>query len=342
MPASRLITLLACLALYGLLGCAPTKQPDSAARIIERAQRVAVARLSVATQPPPDHRAARPRIAECARYELAGATAASATRPAEPGPIELAHPEPTTRRAEDDSVTAGPLPGFFATLKRDLKEMPTLLWSDTKAVYTNPWNLVFLIGAGGASAAVRPEVDDEFEDHLDRHHIYAGDWPDTFGALGNPGTHFAFASVWYLAGQQLQDVKTYEVGKRAFSALTITGVTTVLLKLAACTDAPNGESWAWPSGHTSSTMALATVLHNAYGPLVGVPMFGLTGLVAVERMDSGEHHFSDIVFGAALGWVVAETVMKEHQPELLGGRIVPYANPASGHAGIAWVKDLGR
>jgi len=113
------------------------------------------------------------------------------------------------------------------------------------------------------------------------------------------------------------------------------------LKVAANTESPNGENLAWPSGHVSSTMAMATVLNHAYGPLVGIPMFGLTGLVGLERLDSGEHHFSDLVFGAALGWVVAETVMKEHPPELLSGQLVPYVDPVGQNAGIAWVKTLG-
>jgi len=249
---------------------------------------------------------------------------------------------PAGTESQPSAPQPGPLPGFRETLARDLKGLPKELWSDTKAVYGNPWNLVFLLGAGGASAALRPEVDDDIEDHYDRHHSLKEDWRDAFGAAGNPITHFAMAGLWYLVGQQAQDVKTYETGKRMFSALAITGLTTMLLKVAAYTESPNGENLAWPSGHVSSTMALATVLNHAYGPLVGVPMFGLTGLVALERLDSGEHHFSDVVFGAALGWVVAEQVMKEHAPEVLGGRIVPYADPASGNAGIAWVKPLGR
>ena len=88
-------------------------------------------------------------------------------------------------------------------------------------------------------------------------------------------------------------------------------------------------------------MALATVLNDAYGPLVGLPMFGLTSLVAIERLDDREHSFSDVIFGAALGWVVAETVMKEHQPEIFGGKIVPWADPGRAAAGVAWVKTLG-
>lgn len=248
----------------------------------------------------------------------------------------------TTQPATTQSaIKRGPLPGFYETLKRDVKEMPGLLWSDTKAVYTNPGNLLFLLGAGGVSAALRPEVDDDFEDHFDRHDMFTGDWNDTFGALGNPATHFAAAGVFYLLGQQMQHDKTYEVGKRMISALTITGVSTMTLKVAANTRAPNGENLGWPSGHVSSTMAMATVLNDAYGPFVGVPMFGLTALVGAERMDDGEHHFSDVVFGAALGWVVAETVMKEHQPEIFGGQVTPYFDPYSGNTGLAWVKTLG-
>jgi hypothetical protein len=146
----------------------------------------------------------------------------------------------------------------------------------------------------------------------------------------------------YYVGQQMQHAKTYEVGKRMISALAITGASTMFLKVAANTESPNGEELAWPSGHVSSTMAIATVLNDAYGPLVGVPMFGLTALVGVERLDSEEHHFSDLIFGAALGWVVAETVMKEHRPEIFGGEIVPYVDPAGRHAGVAWVKPLGQ
>lgn len=262
------------------------------------------------------------------------------TRPADAdgSPLSMSGGVADTQPAPMDR---GPLPGFFDTVRRDLEEAPGLLWHDTKKVFGDPANLVFLLGAGGASAAVRYTVDDRIEDHYDRHRSFGGDWPDTFATLGNPIVHFAAAGVWYLAGQQMQDIKTYEVGKRAFSALAISGATTLLLKAAACTDSPNGEAFAWPSGHVSSTMALATVLHNAYGPLVGVPMFGLTGLVAVQRMDYGEHHFSDVIFGAALGWVVAETIMKEHRPEVFGGEIVPYADPANGSAGVAWVKTLG-
>lgn len=269
--------------------------------------------------------------------------AAPVTRWVADAPTDETGPKDRAAATETEpaEIERGPLPGFRETLKRDLKEFPGLLWEDTKSVYTDPLNLIFLLGAGGASAALRPEVDDDIEDYYDRHHSLKEDWRDAFGAAGNPAIHFALAGTWYLVGQQAQDDKTYEVGKRMISALIINGVSVNLLKVAANTESPNGEDWAWPSGHVSSTMVVATVLNDAYGPLVGVPMFGLTGLVALERIDSDEHHFSDVVFGAAMGWVVAETIMKEHRPEIFGGDIVPYVNPDGSNAGIAWVRPLG-
>lgn len=267
---------------------------------------------------------------ELPRFELASDTQPAATD--ETADALATETQPTFER--------GPLPSFAETIERDVKELPRLFWHDTKKIFGDPYNLIFLLGAGGASAALRPEVDDDIEDHYNRHHTFRGDWPDTFGAIGNPVSHFSFALAWYAIGQGMQHDKTYEVGKRAFDALTITGLTTMMLKISANTESPNGENLAWPSGHVSSTMALATVLNHAYGPLVGVPMFGLTGLVAVERMDDYEHHFSDVVFGAALGWVVAETIMKEHRPEVFGGEVVPYADLEGSNAGVAWVKTF--
>ncbi len=341
-------------------GCA-SDDSASTARWSSRARDIAQQRLAAAreAQPPevlvPQYTLApSPLVAEERRDGNADPAVGGYRRPTVV-PLALLHlaadtpagQEPTRSEApsadaEEAGIERGPLTGFRETVKRDLIELPGSLWEDTKRVYTDPLNVVFLVGAGGASLALRPEVDDDIEDYYDRHHTLKHDWRDAFGAAGNPGTHFAMAGAWYLAGQQLQDAKTYEVGKRMFSALTITGLSTMLLKVAANTESPNGEELAWPSGHVSSTMAMATVLNDAYGPVVGVPMFGLTALVGLERLDSGEHHFSDLVFGAALGWVVAETVMKEHRPEIFGGEIAPYVDPVNNNAGVAWIKTLGQ
>lgn len=233
----------------------------------------------------------------------------------------------------------GPLPGFRQTVWRDVRQIHLDLWEDTKRVYTNPTNVVVLLVAGGTSLALRGDVDDDIEDYYDDHHTLSEGWRDTFGVLGNPGFHFALAGAWYLAGQQMQDTKTYEVAKTLFSALIINGVSTSALKLCANTDSPNGEALAWPSGHTSSAFTVASVMHQAYGHWVGIPLYGVAGMVGLARLDDREHHFSDVVFGAAMGLVIGHTVAGGHRPQIFGGDLIPYADPATGTGGIAWFKS---
>ena len=56
----------------------------------------------------------------------------------------------------------------------------------------------------------------------------------------------------------------------------------VMLGQAATSDrSPNGEWGTFPSGHTSSTFVVASVLHEAYGPVVGIPLYALGTLVAL-------------------------------------------------------------
>ena len=240
--------------------------------------------------------------------------------------------------AGQSQIDRGPLPGFADTVWRDVKRIHLDLWDDTKRVYWNQTNAVILLVAGGTSLALRPEVDDDIEDYYESHHTLSEGWRDTFGVMGNPAFHFALAGAWYLAGQQIQHDKTYEVGKTLFSALIINGVSTSALKLAACTDSPNGEPFGWPSGHTSSAFTMAAVLHQSYGHLVGIPLYGVAGMVGLARLDDREHHLSDVVFGAAMGLVVGHTVASGHRPQIFGGDLIPFADPTTGAGGLAWFK----
>lgn len=253
----------------------------------------------------------------------------------------------TTTTNSNDYVRSAPLASFWDTVKRDLKAMPSDLWRDTKRVYANPVNLVILGGTlGGAIAIKGTDVDRSVEHHFNRnndfkppHHHFSEDWRDAFGAIGNPGTHFALAGLWYLIGQQSMDDKTYEVGKTLFSALMINGVTVMVGQAASYDRAPNGERGTLPSGHTSSSFVFASVMHKAYGHLVGIPLYGLATLAGYERVEDGEHYLSDVVMGGVLGLVVGHSVADGRDPEFFGWKLLPYASPQGG-AGVAFVKTF--
>lgn len=262
---------------------------------------------------------------------------------------EWTRDEPHPALAPEPAASAPghqPLPGFWQTVSRDLAGWPAVFWEDTKAVYTHPQNLLILGGAYGASLAIQETgPDDTVEASFrDRHHrTFKPDVLDGIGVLGNPGTHFGLAGLWYLAGQQAQDERTYTVGTKLFRALAVTGVSTLVGKGATWDRVPNGEFGSFPSGHTSSTFAFASVIHHEYGPLAGVPLYGLGALVAYGRLEENEHYLSDVVMGGVLGLVVGHTIANDNQPpELFGGRIVPYADPHTASTGLAWIKPLKR
>lgn len=71
-------------------------------------------------------------------------------------------------------------------------------------------------------------------------------------------------------------------------------------------DASNNHSF--PSGHSASTFATATVLHRYYGWKVGAPAYALGTYVALARMAWNRHHATDVVMGAGFGIAAARTV----------------------------------
>jgi len=224
--------------------------------------------------------------------------------------------------------------------KQDLLEMPGELWHDSQELVKTPEYVAVLLVAGGASGYVRCEQDDGIARHFEGHHTFSRDFTIAAGTAGNPATHFILAGAGYLYGLAAEEPHTREVARTTIEALSLTGIITMAGKVIAQDHSPNGESLAWPSGHTSSTVAFATMMHEYFGPWVGVPLFALSGLVMYERMETGEHWASDVIFGAAIGYTVAKTVADRYRPELFGMAVLPDIDAESGQTGIALAKQF--
>lgn len=112
----------------------------------------------------------------------------------------------------------------------------------------------------------------------------------------------------YAVGRIAGDSKTARVGADLIRAQIISQSTTQLLKFAANRTRPSGEPRSFPSGHTSSAFAMATVLQRHYGFRVGVPAYAVASYVGASRIQAGKHYLSDVIFGATLGIVAGRTV----------------------------------
>jgi membrane-associated phospholipid phosphatase len=215
-------------------------------------------------------------------------------------------------------------------------------WRGFEVSYWKLENALVLTAAMGASITIRETGVDDAIARRTKGEYELGDMDETIQILGNPGTHFAGAGVLWLTSALMKDAREHEVAKSLVDALAVNGVSTILLKVAANTSSPDGDRYAWPSGHTSSSFCAAAVLNEYYGPWVGIPSLALAGLVGYQRIDSRVHDFSDVVFGGFLGYVIGASIAKDNKvelPELFGMKVLPFADPETGASGLALLKQ---
>jgi len=225
-----------------------------------------------------------------------------------------------------ESGTTTDRTGWLEAARSDLGAFGGYLKADAKATFFNGGNLAALAGAGVASVAMnKSDIDEHIADYFAWHDTFEGFSSEALFVVGNPITHVAGTAIWYVLSAETHDDLSRERAVTMLSALTITAAVTTGLKAIRHNDQPDGGPWAWPSGHTSSSVAVASVLHEFYGLKVGLPAYAVAGVVAWRMMDEGDHWASDVLFGATLGWVVGHTVARRHATlEVAGFEVLPY------------------
>jgi hypothetical protein len=238
----------------------------------------------------------------------------------------------------------GARPLFLESAKTDLAGLPGRIVEDSQDTFFRTDNLTALLLAGGASIVMHnSNADKDAATYFEKHSVFEGFADEGLKAIGCPLTHFAATGLWYVLSAEEQDEFDKERAWTMMTALSVTGLVTTGLKAIRDNDTPNGKAWAWPSGHTSSSFTVASVLNEFYGPTVGIPAYAAASLVGYRMVDAGDHWVSDVVFGATLGWVVGHTIAAKHKKlEFAGFEIRPYyAATRNGPAiGVSLVKQF--
>jgi membrane-associated phospholipid phosphatase len=243
----------------------------------------------------------------------------------------------------DNIVVAEPK-GFdsgrmWNSFKSDAGQFPDRFVNGAADTFWNAPNAVALGLAGVGTAVFENNYDDKINRHFETH----GNLPDFMDqagdVVGSPVTHFAVTGAWYGISAGYGNDTNTERAATMMTALAITGATTMSLKWAANNDCPNGDEYGWPSGHTSSSVCVASVLDEFYGPEVGIPAYGVAAFVGYRMMDAGDHWASDVLFGAVLGYVVGHTVAgKDKKMQVAGCDMVPFFGSRGDAMGMGLVR----
>ena len=228
-----------------------------------------------------------------------------------------------------DSHVDSKLDLFFNSAERDLNALPQIVADETWQLFSDRKHWLPLSIVGAASIVMHnSNIDKEIAESCDLHRALSTDVDEFVSNIGGPGVHFGAAGLWYALSASEQNEFQKQRAWTMIQALSVNGAVTLGLKLVRNNRTPNEKWLAWPSGHTSSSFTVASVLDEFYGPEVGVPAYLGAGFVGYRMMDSGDHWASDVVFGAVLGYLIGHQIAEKHQDvEIAGFKVAPYISP---------------
>ncbi len=166
----------------------------------------------------------------------------------------------------------------------------------------------------------------------------ASDGLDTFlepgAVLGGGLVQVGGAAALFGVGRVLHRPAMAVAGADLVRAQLLNTAMTHALKFAVHRTRPNGSRYSFPSGHTSSSFATATVLQRHFGWRVGVPAYALATYVGASRLQENQHFLTDVLFGAAVGVVAGRTVTIGHHRGVI---VSPFATRGGGGLGVTWI-----
>ena len=182
------------------------------------------------------------------------------------------------------------------------------------------------------SMSVRPADGASVEDA--REHVSPG-----VANVGNvAGSLYAQAGgavATYVIGRATGNPKLASLGGDLLRAQALAQIFVQGTKFTVGRQRPDGSnSQSFPSGHSASAFATATVLQQSYGWKAGAPAYAFAGFIAASRMSSNKHYLSDVLMGAGIGIAAGRTVTLN-----LGSHLFSVgAAPTAGGAMVTFVK----
>lgn len=153
------------------------------------------------------------------------------------------------------------------------------------------------------ATALRVSVVDKVQNDFQYHHHLGGG--SSFGDLmGQLVPNVVYFSTQAAAEKWWGNPYGFKRAALMFKATLYSGLTTLLLKNLVYERRPNGaDNLSFPSGHTTTAFAFASVVAAEHEWYWGVASYSLATYVGLSRINDNAHYLHDVVAGAAIGTV---------------------------------------
>jgi len=149
--------------------------------------------------------------------------------------------------------------------------------------------------------------------------------------VGNWSYTLPSLSLLYLYGHFFEDEKVRKVALLSLESFVIRSIFARTLKYIGHRHRPStgdphniwdgpgfsSSHLSFPSGHSSTAFAIATVIASEYDNRVFIPplIYGIATLTALSRVNDNAHWASDVFFGSAIGYFTAKAIVGLHSKE---------------------------
>ena len=193
-----------------------------------------------------------------------------------------------------------------------LKEFPRELLSNFRALVSTQNLAPLAVGAAATAVAKIPNA--RVENFFAAKPKYLFHEPGDY--MGSGWVSGPAIAGLLLMGQKSDDARFRSFTYSLAQGYVINQSIVMGLKATVGSQRPNGEnSLSFPSGHTAGAFTWAATVSHYYGLKAGIPAYLAATYVSFSRLDDRAHRLTDVVAGAAIGYIVGKTVSRRANPD---------------------------
>ena len=235
-------------------------------------------------------------------------------------------------------TTPAPAPSPTPSLEHEFFKN---IWRDQKAIWTAPFHLersdakwVVPAGVGFMALITTDRITGDEIGEANRQVA----WSRHISNVGSIYSLAAASGAFYLVGREKKNDRARETGllsaEAVIDSVIVEGVLKGVTQRARPLDGRERSEFfdggsSFPSGHSTQTWAVATVIAHEYKdrPAVQIAAYGIATAVSVARFTGHKHYLSDVVAGSAMGFGIGRYVYGAHHRESSDGSVTRSAWP---------------